>query len=199
MTKGYLSQIARYNIRQASPSPDKTALLVIDMQEYFSSIAKPILDKVISLITACRRQRIKILYTRHGHRSKKDGSMLSKWWGDLIMYGSEEWELIDGLDTASEDAEDIIDKNRYNAFHGTELNKRLQKSGIEDIIISGVMTNCCVETTARSAFDHDYGVFVVADACATATDELHIATLKNLAYGFAYIVDTKRMLEFLDR
>jgi len=191
MTKSDLSQIARYNIRKANPTLDKTALLVIDMQKYFGSIARPILEKVISLIDVCRKRGIKVLYTRHGHRRKNDGSMLSKWWGELIMYGSEEWELIDGLDAASED---IIDKNRYNAFHETDLDQRLQNAGIEDIIISGVMTNCCVETTARSAFDHDYGVFVVADACAAANDELHMATLKNLAYGFAYITDTKRML-----
>ncbi len=192
MTKDDLSQIATYNIRKAKPTPDKTALLVIDMQKYFGTIAKPILAKVISLISACRRQGIKVLYTRHGHKRKNDGSMLSKWWGELIMYGSEEWELIDGLNAAPED---IIDKNRYNAFHETDLEQRLRDAGIEDIIISGVMTNCCVETTARSAFDHDYGVFIVADACAAANDELHMATLKNLAYGFAYIVDTKRMLE----
>ncbi len=48
-------------------------------------------------------------------------------------------------------------------------------------------------------FDHDYGTFVVADACAIANDELHMATLKNSAYGFTYIVNTKRMLEFLKR
>ena len=192
MTKYDLSQIARYNVRKSTPMPDKTALLVIDMQKYFGSIAKPILEKVISLIAVCRKRGIKVLYTRHGHRRKNDGSMLSKWWGELIMYGSEEWKLIDGLDAASED---IIDKNRYNTFHETDLDQRLQNAGIEDIIISGVMTNCCVETTARSAFDHDYGVFVVANACAAANDELHMATLKNLAYGFAYITDTKRMLE----
>jgi nicotinamidase-related amidase len=192
MTKYDLSQIARYNVRKSTPMPDKTALLVIDMQKYFGSIAKPILEKVISLIAVCRKRGIKVLYTRHGHRRKNDGSMLSKWWGELIMYESEEWELINGLDAASKD---IIDKNRYNAFHETDLDQRLQSAGIKDIIISGVMTNCCVETTARSAFDHDYGVFIVADACAAANDELHMATLKNLAYGFAYIVDTKRMLE----
>jgi nicotinamidase-related amidase len=97
---------------------------------------------------------LRVTKERHGHRRKNDRSMLSKWWGELIMYGSEEWELIDGLDAAPED---IIDKNRYNAFHETDLDQRLQSAGIEDIIISGVMTNCCVETTARTAFDHDYG------------------------------------------
>jgi nicotinamidase-related amidase len=192
MMKSDLSQIDRYNTRKVNPTLGKTALLVIDMQKYFGSIAKPILEKVVSLITVCRKRGIKVLYTRHDHRRKNDGSMLSKWWGELIMYGSEEWKLIDGLDAASED---IIDKNRYNTFHETDLDQRLQNAGIEDIIISGVMTNCCVETTARSAFDHDYGVFVVANACAAANDELHMATLKNLAYGFAYITDTKRMLE----
>ena len=195
MTKDIFSQIAEYNIRQASPTPFKTVLLVVDMQKYFGVIAEPILENVTSLIRGCRKKGIKVLFTRHGHKSKNDGSMLSKWWGDLIKYGSEEWELINGLNAATED---IIDKNRYNAFHGTDLDQRLQNAGVKDIIISGVMTNCCVETTARSAFDHDYGVFVVTDACAAADDELHTATLKNLAYGFAYVVDTKRILDFLE-
>ena len=121
--------------------------------------------------------------------------MMSKWWGDLIKYGSEEWEIIDGIEVPPED---IIDKSRYSAFHRTDLDLRLQNAGVKDIIISGVLTNCCVETTARSAFDHDYGVFVVGDACATVAEELHIATLKTLAYGFAYVVDTKMMIDFLE-
>ncbi len=87
MTKSDLSQIARYNIRKAKPTLDKTTLLVIGMQKYFGSIAKPILEKVISLIAICRRQGIKVLYTRHGHRRENDGSMLSKWWGEQIFYG----------------------------------------------------------------------------------------------------------------
>ena len=194
MIEDGLAQIAWYNIRKATPSIGKTALLVIDMQVYFGTIAKPVLVNVISLIEACRKQGIKVLFTRHGHSKQNDGSMLSRWWGDLIMYGSKEWELIDSLNAASDD---IVDKNRYNAFHGTSLDQRLKSAGIKDVIISGVMTNCCVESTARSAFDHDYGVFVVADACAAADGGLHIASLKDLAYGFAYIMDTKGMLDCL--
>jgi isochorismate hydrolase len=48
-------------------------------------------------------------------------------------------------------------------------------------------------------FDHNYGAFVVADACTITNDELHMATLKNLDYGFTYIADTKRMLGLLER
>jgi len=195
MVKDIFSQIAEYNIRQASPTPFKTILLVVDMQKYFGEIAEPIREKVTSLIRGCRENGIKVLFTRHGHKNKIDGSMMSKWWGDLIEYGSEEWEIIDGIEVPPED---IIDKSRYSAFHRTDLDLRLQNAGVKDIIISGVLTNCCVETTARSAFDHDYGVFVVGDACATVAEELHIATLKTLAYGFAYVVDTKMMIDFLE-
>ncbi len=63
MIKSDLSQIARYNVRKANPMSNKTALLVIDMQKYFGSIAKPILEKVISLIAVCRKRGIKVLYT----------------------------------------------------------------------------------------------------------------------------------------
>lgn len=58
------------------------------------------------------------------------------------------------------------------------------------------MTNCCCETTARDAFVHDYRVFFVADATATANRELHIASLKNLAFGFAHVIDTEQICRY---
>jgi len=79
MTKDNLSQIAGYNIRKAKPTFDRTAHLVIDMQKYFDPIAEPVIERVVSLISACRKQRIKVFYTRHDHRKENDGSMLSKW------------------------------------------------------------------------------------------------------------------------
>jgi len=120
----YLTHIKDYNIRQAWPTPEKAALLVIDMQLYFKPIAQPIVDNVISLIECFGKNDGRILFTRHGHRDPKtDGGMLGKWWGDLILCGSAEWELI---------------------------------------------------------------------------DELHIASLKNLAYGFAHIVNTKDLRQILE-
>ncbi len=195
MAKDIISLIAKYNIRQADPAPGKTALLVVDMQEYFRSIAEPIIKNIISLTEVCLKKGVNVFYTRHGHRNKNDGSMLSRWWGDLIIYGSDEWKLIDKLNAPPES---IIDKNRYNSFKETDLYQRLKSAGVNDIIITGVMTNCCVETTARSAFDQDLRVFIVADACASAVIELHTAALKNLAYGFAYIVDTEEMIGSLE-
>lgn len=61
--------------------------------------------------------------------------------------------------------------------------------------MTGVMTNVCCETTAREAFVRGYRVFFSTDATATVDSELHEATLKTLAYGFAYLVDCQRLQE----
>jgi isochorismate hydrolase len=192
----HLERIKNYNIRRALPSLEKTAMLVIDMQHYFHGLAAPILDNVLSLIEACRTVQLTIVFTRHGvHDPQNDGGMLTTWWDDLIVHGSEAWQLDKKL--KPHPSELIIDKNRYSAFQGTDLNDWLRKNGVEDLIISGVMTNLCCETTARDAFGHDYRVFFVADATATINEELHLAALKNLAYGFSYIMDTKGLCSHL--
>jgi len=198
MSSDYLNEINRYNIRRAWPKPDRCALLVIDMQRYFLSIAGPILENVMSVVKACQSRGVKIIFTRHGHKDiSKDGGMLRKWWGDLIEYGSKDWELIDSLKPT--DTDEIVNKNRYSVFQGTGLEERLKSGGIEELIITGVMTNCCCETTARDAFVKDFRVFFVSDATATANDELHIASLKNLAYGFAHIISTEQLCRHLSK
>jgi len=192
----HLEHIKNYNTRRALPSLEKTAMLVIDMQHYFHGLVAPILDNVLSLVDACRTAQLKIVFTRHGvHDPQNDGGMLTTWWDDLIHHGSGAWQLNKKLKPISSDL--IIDKNRYSAFQGTDLDDWLRKNEVEDLIISGVMSNLCCETTARDAFGHDYRVFFVADATATINEELHLATLKNLAYGFSYIIDTKDLCSHL--
>jgi len=192
----YLSEIKQYNIRQARPKPDRCVLLVIDMQQYFLSIATPILGNVLSIIEACRSKGIRVIFSRHGHRDvSEDGGMLAEWWGDLIEYGSKDWEIIKSLEPP--DTDGVIDKNRYSVFHGTGLDESLKSRKIDELIITGVMTNCCCETTARDAFLRDYRVFFVSDATATVNDELHIASLKNLAFGFAHIISSKQLCHYL--
>lgn len=198
MPPDYLNEINQYNVRHAWPKPGRCALLVIDMQQYFFSIAAPILGNVLSIIEACRSVDIRTIFTRHGHKNiSEDGGMLVAWWGDLIEYGSKGWELINALKPS--DTDGVIDKNRYSVFHGTGLDESLRSRKIEELIITGVMTNCCCETTARDAFVRDYRVFFVSDATATANDELHVASLKNLAFGFAHIISTEQLCRYLSK
>ncbi len=192
----YLQEISSYNIREAEPRPSKCALLVIDMQRYFQSVASPIIGNVLSIIEACRSRNMRTKFTRHGHEDiSEDGGMLAEWWGDYIPYGSKEWELLQALQP--KDNEAILDKKRYNAFHGTSLDESLKSIMVEELIITGVLTNCCCETTARDAFVRDYRVFFVGDATATVNEELHLATLKNLAFGFAHILSTEQVCGYL--
>jgi isochorismate hydrolase len=186
--------VRRYNVRKAAPG--RCALLAIDLQNYFGEMVRPVLPNVLSLLETCRERKVPILFTQHGHRNPSvDGGMLGEWWGDLIEYGSKNWELLAELNPRKD--EPVIEKNRYNAFHGTDLDERLKGLGIEDLIVCGVMTNCCCETTARDAFVRDYRVFFVSDATATANEELHIASLQNLAFGFAHIVQAKQVCRAL--
>jgi isochorismate hydrolase len=196
MVENYLDQIKDYNIRQARPVPKKTALLVIDMQQRFRDVAARILDNVILLIDVCIAAKVKLFFTRQGNRqATMGGGMLTTWWGDITEYGTWEWEFLEGLPSSNQGT--VIEKKTYDAFFGTELDDRLRNLGVNDIVICGVTTNCCCETTAREAFVRDFRVFFVADATATINEELHLASLRNLAYGFAYVVNTKDMCENL--
>ena len=197
MALDYLQEIKTYNTRTAWPNPAKSALLVIDLQEYFLPMLSPIIGNVLSLIESCRSKGIKIIYTRHGHKDpNEDGGMLQKWWGEVITQGTPKWNLIKAMSPLEN--EPVIDKNRYSAFLGTTLDETLKYRKIEDLIITGVMTNCCCETTARDAFMKDYRVFFVSDATATMSEDLHLASLKNLAFGFAHVVDTKELCRSIE-
>ncbi|XP_047318247.1 nicotinamidase 2-like [Impatiens glandulifera] len=186
------SSYEKYDIRKRNPNPKSCVLLVIDMQNYFSTIAKPILPSITTTIDLCRRASIPIIFTRHCHKSPADYGMLGEWWNnDLVFDGTPEAELMPELRRLP--SEEVVEKNTYSAFRATDLEDRLKEIGVEEVIVTGVMTNLCCETTAREAFVRGFRVFFSTDATATSSLELHEATLMNIAYGFAYLVDCKKL------
>lgn len=78
----------------------------------------------------------------------------------------------------------VVVKHRFSAFMNTDLDLVLRSRQIRTVILTGVATNICVESTAREAFFHDYYVVVAEDGVATWIPELHEASLKNIRYGF---------------
>jgi len=90
--------------------------------------------------------------------------------------------------------EKVIYKHRYSAFYNTDLEITLRCLKITDLVICGIMTNLCCETTARDAFMRDYRVFFLLDATGTTDEELHLSTLRNVAFGFAYVTKTEDIL-----
>jgi len=182
--------------REYEFSGDNAALLVIDCQNYFVEIPKPdgapILPGINRLIGKFRGAGMPVIFTRHMHKSDMtDLGMLGEWWDECIIEGTNESELHESLGVQPDDI--VIRKNRYNAFHGTDLEEILKENRIRDVVISGVMTNLCCETTARDAFVRDYRVWFVADATGTVSEEMHFASLMNLSFGFAHVVSTEEI------
>jgi isochorismate hydrolase len=66
---------------------------------------------------------------------------------------------------------------------------------VEDLVISGVMTNMCAESTARDAYYRDYKVFFLADGTGSINEEMHLASLINLAFGFAYVTKANLVMQ----
>jgi nicotinamidase-related amidase len=164
----------------------RSALLVIDMQRYFASICAPIIATTRKAVDAAHGAGLPVLFTQHGHRDPdRDGGMLGCWWGDLILDGSADHALLPDLGRENDDR--VVPKRRYSAFFDTDLEQTLRGLGVEDLAVAGVMTNLCVETTARDAFVRDFRVRVLMDATATASEEMLLGSLVNLAFGFAHV------------
>ncbi|CAJ1932971.1 unnamed protein product [Sphenostylis stenocarpa] len=182
----------KYESRNRNPNPRSCALLVIDVQNYFSSMATPILSNLNTTINLCRGASIPVIFTRHCHKPEEHRNLLHEWWfDDLIMDATWESQLMEDLEREGGDL--VVEKNSYSAFRKTKLEERLVEMGVEEVIVAGVMTNLCCETTAREAFVRGFRVFFSVDATATSNVDLHEATLKNLAYGFAYLLDCQRL------
>ncbi|MFQ6104711.1 MAG: isochorismatase family protein [Candidatus Glassbacteria bacterium] len=200
-TSQWKKLIEPYNTHVMELYPRASALLVIDMQNCFleegcsawMDSTPAIVPNVKKLIEVYRRKGLPVIFTAHAHESGKlDGGMMSRWWGKLILKGTHDAELFTELKPLSD--EKVIYKNRYSAFYNTDLETNLRCLGVADMVITGVMTNMCCESTARDAFFRDYRVFFLMDATAAVNEEFHLSTLRNLAYGFAYITETASIL-----
>jgi isochorismate hydrolase len=188
--------LSPYRERKAKVNLKQAGLLVIDMQNFFGRIAQPVLGNILRVVQACRKRNISIIFTQHGHTDpERDGGVLGEWWGQMIVNGTEDWKFLPEIKIEPKDI--VLPKKRYSAFFETDLDKILRSKGIQDLIISGVMTNLCCETTARDAFMRDYRVFFLIDGTATGRREHHLASLKNLGFGFAYLMTCEELIKNL--
>jgi isochorismate hydrolase len=191
-----LRELSPYRERKAKIDQKHAALIVVDMQNFFYRIAQPVLKNILKVIQSCRQGNVLIIFTQHGHTDPvKDGGMLGEWWGELIVNGTEDWRFLSEVTIEPRDT--VLPKKRYSAFFETDLDTTLQSRGIQDLIISGVMTNLCCETTARDAFMRDYRVFFLIDGTATGKADLHLATLKTLGFGFTYLLTCDELIQML--
>jgi nicotinamidase-related amidase len=194
------------------------ALLVVDMQNDFVRAGAPLevpdaratIPAQQRLLERFRTQDLPIVYTRF--LSYDADNLLWLWspqchpdsracWpGHLRRYDDADGLLdcaavIDELEPAPNDL--VVDKYGYGAFHGTDLDDLLRAKDVGSLVVTGTVTQICVEESAREAFHHGYRTTVVADAVSSYLPDLHAATLKNFALKFGWVADTDTVLTWL--
>jgi ureidoacrylate peracid hydrolase len=92
---------------------------------------------------------------------------------------------------APREGEGVVNKHRYSAFVNTRLDSVLRTLKIENVIMTGVSTNVCVESTARDGYMKDYLIVFVDDCTATGSEEEHQATLTNMRKHFGMVVQAE--------
>lgn len=179
----------------------KTALIVIDMQEYFTSershayvpSSRAVIPRIKKTMEAFSMRGFPVFMTRHLNNGKNAGAM-QRWWKDIIR----EKDPLSRISPALDGRRGVkIRKSQYDAFYGTSLDSMLKKAGTERVLICGVLTNLCCETTARSAFVRGYDVMFAVDGTATYRRDFHFSSLLNLSHGFAVPVTTGGVIKSL--
>jgi isochorismate hydrolase len=194
-----LKQVGEYKRGHMPPfTPLDSALLVLDMQDYFLKpdshawipSAPAILPNLKALVDAYAQQRLPVIFTQHMNTPEDAGSMQT-WWHDLIDPHNPLSSITDHFDLSRGT---LVQKTQYDAFYKTDLEGLLCANNVRQVLICGVMTHLCCETTARSAFVHGFEVFFAIDGTATYNQDFHLATLMNLSHGFATPVLTSEIL-----
>jgi nicotinamidase-related amidase len=106
--------------------------------------------------------------------------------------GTFEHSIIEEL--KPEEGELVINKTSFGAFNSTSIDSLLRNMGIESLVIAGVATDVCVETTARDAADQGYNCILVEDACATFDQASHEAALRAFAKAFGMVKNTDEVI-----
>lgn len=193
-TESWLERIGPYNVHEMRLNVARSALLVIDMQTFFLDEPSPsftcggaaIIPTLKRVVEAFRRANRPVIFSRHVHHPNGfDSGIMGWWWKGKCLEGSPESEIHPEL--APQAGEKVVFKHRYSAFYNTDLETVLRCLKVEDLVITGVMTNMCCKSTARDAYFRDYRVFFLADGTGSINEEMQLASLMNLALGFAFV------------
>lgn len=185
--------------------PEHTAMLVVDVQNDFcgpggyydrtgadiEGIQRMVL-KLQRFLPEARSSGIQIIFVQ----SIYDGIYLSpvqkerliRRFGSVVPCCYKGTWGADFYEVRPQSGETIVQKHRYSAFKGTELNILLRSQGIKTLVLTGVATNVCVESTARDGFMHDYYIVVVEDCTAARSESFHRSALANIEGHFGVVV-----------
>jgi nicotinamidase-related amidase len=226
----YVSLQRHRNATPMTLDPQTTALVIIDMQEYFLNPASPfsrasesVVPGVLGhfqergrgvvepslrrLLDFFRTNGLRIVYTTVASELPDGGDLMPIFQqrnaasraavGDVaIPARGDAWaRIVAALEPRP--GELIVNKTTYGTFNSTGLDHALRSLGITSLVIGGVVTNVCVETTARDAADRGYEVVLLDDGCAAFSPEIHEATLLSFQGPFGRVRRSDEVLALL--
>jgi nicotinamidase-related amidase len=203
------------------------ALVIIDMQRDFVdpggfgealgndvSLLRKAIAPTRKVLDAARRKGLLVVHTREGHRpdlsdlplNKKLRGRLKNGIGDpgpmgrILVRGEYGHDIVDALKPAA--GEPVVDKPGKGAFYATDLDSLLHNRGIRQLVVCGVTTEVCVNTTVRETNDRGYDCLVLEDCVGSYFPKFQAAALEMIkAQGgiFGWVSDSQRFLKALAR
>ncbi len=204
----------KYHFELANP-----VVLVIDMQNDFCDEngayhrndpltfpvggMKPMISRLQHFLSEARGNAMPILYVKYlvddqgrdvGLHTKtprpfllKEGLRRNTWGG----------EIVEALKPLPGDF--IIEKSRYSAFYNTKLEIVLRSLRVKTLLVTGVATNVCVESTIRDGYFRDYPCVLVEDCCQAWNEESHLAAVRNVLHGFGMVMTSEEVIGALSK
>lgn len=210
-------------------APEHTALIVIDMQNAYTSIGgyldlagfdvsktKPVVKNIQKAVAAAHAAGIQVIYFKNGwdkayveaggsgspnfHKSNALKTMRKQPELQGKLLAKGGWDF-ELIDELTPLAQDIvIEKPRYSGFFNTALDSMLRARGIRNLVFVGIATNVCVESTLRDGFFLEYFGVALEDACYQAGPvEMHQASMYNIKTFFGWVSDTQTFVETFDQ
>ena len=198
-------------------SPDNTALIVIDMSLDFLQIGAPfeteegrnMIPNLIRFIRHCHEVKLPIIYLNHVHHPGVNdmGSLADRFSvirdGKAVRAGTEGVSIWPEI--APQAGDIVIEKIRQSGFMYTRLYPTLKELKVVNLLIAGVSTGACVESTARDAVSRDYSVYMLSDVTAASgipdlgwgevdSDTLQRVFLTNFARHFGKVASTRELI-----
>ncbi len=185
--------------------PTETALVIIDMQGDFVGFQgmsaqlganvgflQEMITPLQRLLHACRHHGVFVVHSRETFKPDLSDMPTHRRWkgstpsiagdagplGRALVRGEAGWEIIDELAPMPDEL--IIDKTGYSVFSNAATHQELASRGIRNLILTGVTTDCCVQSTLRQALDLSYECVLVEDCVRASTEERHLNSLRLL-------------------
>lgn len=182
--------------------PAETALIVVDMVKDFTDpeglvfypMNREILPRIADLVARCHQWGLQVIFMQHRYRKGKYDRNLETMRPNCIEGSG--GEDLDPLLPVDEEKDYIIQKRRYSAFYGTDLDLVLRENHIKNVVVVGTKTNCCIRATVQDAYFNDYFPIVLSDCVGTNSEEVNQVHLTDMDKYFGTVMTAQ---EFCDR